>query len=151
MASCTIPSWLFEVTCPLCFKSMLIEVSNQHSDLLVIPRCFWGWLGWCRYNNSCILHAECSYCKYSCVNATMTMVHWSYCQLSMASEIQSQTCLALLANSVVTILYQIAANSLHLNRLLLSLTRSLQTFLLVAKFYGVHASSHPQTSLGYVI
>ena len=39
MASCTIPSWLLKVTCPLHFKLMLIEVSNQRSDLLVIPRC----------------------------------------------------------------------------------------------------------------
>ena len=101
MASRTIPSWLLKVTCPLHFKSMLIEVSNQRSDLLVIPRCFRGWLGWCRHNNSCVLHAECSYCKYTCINATTMTVHWSYRQLLMASEIQSQTCPALSANSVV--------------------------------------------------
>jgi hypothetical protein len=54
MGSCTIPSWILEVTCPFCFELMLIEVSNQRSDLLVIPKCLWGWLGWCRHNNSCV-------------------------------------------------------------------------------------------------
>jgi hypothetical protein len=36
MGSCTIPSWILEVTHPFCFELMLIEVSNQCSDLLVI-------------------------------------------------------------------------------------------------------------------